>query len=566
MELILGNQVTIEQTQKLTMNTEMIQSLNLLQFTSSELSDFIQEEMAENPLLDFSEEQSSLHYMVEADRIIDHDAEERDAEAALAQSGESGVGSDGESSEEYRQREIQEEYSEDLEEEYSGSYPDDDVGVSVDWQEYARSGSFGDDAFAEYDVWPEGGYGDGIGGYEDFGYNSYSSGYDHFGTYGSFGSYGGYDTAEQNYEFGVTTGITLEENLMSQLEEVCDVPYLTKATAAYIIQTLDENGYMTYTRREIASQLQIKESLVEEALRLIWTFDPPGVGAADLKECMKIQLGAIGRLDAKISILIDEHLEDIARGRFSAAAKAAEISEDEVIHAAELIRSLEPKPGRSYLPLETAGYIIPDVIVEKSNGKYSVRVNGHTAPKLIIRNDYRKMLRDSEKNSRVASFLSDRLNSAVWLIRNIQRRKETIERIVTALTEEQQEFFDKGRRYLKPLSMKQIGEKVGVHESTVSRTVNGKYLQCSQGVFELRYFFSGTSAFSGTDGQSATSEGLKALIAKLVENEDAAAPMSDRSIAEAILIKGIAVSRRTVAKYREELGIPSSAVRKRARR
>ena len=163
----------------------------------------------------------------------------------------------------------------------------------------------------------------------------------------------------------------------------------------------------------------------------------------------------------------------------------------------------------------------------------------------------------------MVSFLTDRLNDASWLIRSIEQRRETIRKVVSAIVEAQQEFFEKGVACLKPMTMKQIAEKTGVHESTVSRTVNGKYLQCSQGIFELRYFFSGTSGFFGSEGQSATSEGLKSLIVKLVESEDRSSPLSDRSIAEAILIKGIAVSRRTVAKYREELGIPASSVRRR---
>ena len=175
------------------------------------------------------------------------------------------------------------------------------------------------------------------------------------------------------------------------------------------------------------------------------------------------------------------------------------------------------------------------------------------------------MLRDSEKNSGVASFLSDRLNSAAWLIRSIEQRRDTLYRIASEVADFQREFFEKGRSYLKPMTMKQMAERAGVHESTVSRAVNGKYIQCPQGVYELKYFFSGGSSFSSDSGEvdSTTSEGLKSMIVQLVENEDSASPMSDRRIAEAILIKGIAVSRRTIAKYREELGIPSSSDRRR---
>ena len=322
---------------------------------------------------------------------------------------------------------------------------------------------------------------------------------------------------------------------------------------------------MTFSVPEIAQQLNISEELAEEARRLLWTFDPPGVGAVDLQECMKIQLRAIGRLNDKLSLIIDEHLPSLAGGRYSAVARAVGMTPKDVGEAAELIRSLEPKPGRGYASSEATRYIVPDIVLEKVNGRYAVTVNGHTAPRLILRNDYRAMLRDSEKNSGVASFLSDRLNSAAWLIRSIEQRRDTLYRIASEVADFQREFFEKGRSYLKPMTMKQMAERAGVHESTVSRAVNGKYIQCPQGVYELKYFFSGGSSFSSDSGEvdSATSEGLKSMIVQLVENEDSASPMSDRRIAEAILIKGIAVSRRTIAKYREELGIPSSSDRRR---
>ena len=487
MELILGNQLKTEQTQKLILSTEMIQSLNLLQFTSGELADFISEKMTENPVLDFGEEESSIHQMVDADRIMN----------------------------------TQEEREQD---EYDGSY-------------------------GEYDWYS--------GEVSEYG------GYDYDPEYGGYGAGRMFqDTERRPFEFGSTDELTLEENLLSQVD-LCDEPYLKKATAADIIQTLDENGYLTFSTEEIAQQLGITPEAVEEARRLIWTFDPPGVAAADLRECMKIQLEAIGRLDEQMNRIIDGHLEDIARGRFSVVARSVGMTAEEVRDASELIRSLEPKPGRSFFSAGTAGYIVPDVAVEKTGGRYQVKVNSHTAPRLIIRNDYKKMMKDAERDSGVVSFLADRLNDASWLIRSIEHRRETIRKVVSAIVEEQQEFFERGRSGLKPMTMKQIAEKTGVHESTVSRTVNGKYLQCSQGIFELRYFFSGTSGFFGEKGQSATSEGLKSLIVKLVEGEDRSSPLSDRSIAEAILIKGIAVSRRTIAKYREELGIPSSSVRKR---
>ena len=496
MELILGNHLKTEQTQKLVLNTEIIQSLNLLQFTSNELADYIAEEMTDNPLLDFGEEESSVYHMVDADRIMNPDEEPHI-------------------------------------DEYNGYGRESDTGVLyADPQEWQRYSEFNGDGWAEE---------------------------------GGFSPYHGYgDFDDSPYDLSVSDEFTLEESLLNQVD-LSEEPYLVRATAAYIVQTLDDNGYMTFSVPEIAQQLNISEELAEEARRLLWTFDPPGVGAVDLQECMKIQLRAIGRLNDKLSLIIDEHLPSLARGRYSAVARAVGMTPKDVGEAAELIRSLEPKPGRGYASSEATRYIVPDIVLEKVNGRYAVTVNGHTAPRLILRNDYRAMLRDSEKNSGVASFLSDRLNSAAWLIRSIEQRRDTLYRIASEVADFQREFFEKGRSYLKPMTMKQMAERAGVHESTVSRAVNGKYIQCPQGVYELKYFFSGGSSFSSDSGEvdSATSEGLKSMIVQLVENEDSASPMSDRRIAEAILIKGIAVSRRTIAKYREELGIPSSSDRRR---
>ena len=362
MELILGNDLKTEQTQKLVLSTEMIQSLNLLQFTSNELADYIAEKMTDNPLLDFGEEESSVYHMVDADRIM-NPSEEPTAD------------------------------------EYDGygrePYPDF-YGTPEEWQQYSEYGSWGS---GEY-IFPYQGYG---------------------------------DSAGQSYELSVSDEFTLEENLLNQVD-LSEAPYMVRATAAYIVQTLDENGYLTFSVEEIAQQLDVSEELVEEARHLLWTFDPPGVGAADLQECMKIQLKAIGRLNDRISLIIDEHLPALAKGRYTAVGRAVGMTPRAVSETAELIRSLEPKPGRSYASSEATRYIVPDIAVEKINGRYSVTVNGHTAPHLIIRNDYKTMLRDSEQNPGVADFLSDRLNSAVWLIRSIDQRRGTLYRIAEAVT------------------------------------------------------------------------------------------------------------------------------------
>ena len=303
MELILGSHLKTEQTQKLILSTEMIQSLNLLQFTSNELADFISEEMTGNPVLDFGEQESSIHQMVDADRII-NPAEERDFDEY------NGYGSEDEPEGLYGERQeafdsyrgvqgTERLYSEvpGMQEWYErpSKFSDVYTGIS-DWQEYA--GYAGD-----FDAMPY------------YGRNSYV------------------DEQGRPYEFAASSELTLEESLLSQVE-LCGEPYMVRATAAYIIQTLDDNGYMTFSPEEIAEQLNISHHLVEEARQLIWTFDPPGVGAADLKECMKIQLSAINKLSEKMSIIIDDHLEDIAKNRFSSVARQTNMTVMEVREAA----------------------------------------------------------------------------------------------------------------------------------------------------------------------------------------------------------------------------------------
>jgi len=386
-------------------------------------------------------------------------------------------------------------------------------------------------------------------------------GYDDESYYGRHS----YDSQESDrYDYAAMDEMTLEENLLAQVE-VTGADYLTRAVAAYIIQTLDDNGYMTCSVEEISEELGISSDKAMEALELVWTFDPVGVGARNLAECLELQLKALDRYTEEIGIILRDHLEDIAMNRLNVVAKSMGMSVYQVQDCQDLLRSLEPKPGRLFAPAESTNFIIPDVNVEIENGRFTVSINSSAVPKVIIRQEYRNMLRDAEKNSGVAAFLSGRFNSAMWLVRSIEQRNETIQKVSEVIVERQQEFLANGRAALKPLTMKEIAEEVGIHESTVSRAVNGKYMQSPQGVHELRYFFTGTSRFGGSNGETASSESLKVMIRSIVESEDRTTPLSDRSIAEAIMVTGIEISRRTVAKYREELGIPSSSVRKRVK-
>ncbi|MBQ1215503.1 MAG: RNA polymerase factor sigma-54 [Firmicutes bacterium] len=368
------------------------------------------------------------------------------------------------------------------------------------------------------------------------------------------------DTAEYSFEQFISTDVSLTENLMVQLQFV-PLKKGERLAAKYIIEALDENGYLTQPLEEVGEQFRLTEGRMEEILAIIQGFDPIGVGARDLKECLKIQLRHQGNDDELMLQVVDDHLEDIANNRLSNIARALTITIREAQEISDVIRKLEPKPGRQFAGFTETRYVIPDVTVEKVDGDYVVLVNESSTPRLTLSPYYQKMLAESDKESNISQFLTGRLNSAVWLIRSIEQRKQTIFNVVSAVVKYQKDFFDYGPKYLKTLTLKQIADEVGIHESTVSRSINGKYMQSPRGIFEIKYFF--TSGVNGSSGEGIASQSIKALIREIVDNEDPRAPKSDQAMVEILKEKGIDISRRTVAKYRDEMHVASSSKRKR---
>ena len=368
------------------------------------------------------------------------------------------------------------------------------------------------------------------------------------------------DTAEYSFEQFISTDVSLTENLMVQLQFV-PLKKGERLAAKYIIEALDENGYLTQPLKEVGEQFRLTEGRMEEILAIIQEFDPIGVGARDLKECLKIQLRHQGNDDELMLQVVDDHLEDIANNRLSNIARALTITIREAQEISDVIRKLEPKPGRQFAGFTETRYVIPDVTVEKVDGDYVVLVNESSTPRLTLSPYYQKMLAESDKESNISQFLTGRLNSAVWLIRSIEQRKQTIFNVVSAVVKYQKDFFDYGPKYLKTLTLKQIADEVGIHESTVSRSINGKYMQSPRGIFEIKYFF--TSGVNGSSGEGIASQSIKALIREIVDNEDPRAPKSDQAMVEILKEKGIDISRRTVAKYRDEMHVASSSKRKR---
>ncbi|MBR4020747.1 MAG: RNA polymerase factor sigma-54, partial [Firmicutes bacterium] len=287
---------------------------------------------------------------------------------------------------------------------------------------------------------------------------------------------------------------------------------------------------------------------------------PPGVAARNLKECMLIQLAAKGLLTEEIEFLILHLLEELAEHHYAQIGKKLGVTVKQVQHMADLLKTLEPKPGRAFASGGGIRYIIPDVLVEHIDGEYVAVSNDGSIPHLMI-SSYYHHLNEEYKDEELQKYLNERMNAALWLMKSIEQRKQTIHNVTNAIVRYQQDFFEKGDRFLKPLTLRQIAEEVGVHESTVSRTINGKYLQGSRGIFELKYFF--TSGVEGEDGNGISSNSVKAIIRELITEENPQKPYSDQELTTYLAARGIAVSRRTVAKYRESMHILSSSKRRR---
>lgn len=374
------------------------------------------------------------------------------------------------------------------------------------------------------------------------------------------GEYRREEKQQYPYEQHAANDVTLVEHLMFQLQfaPLCEAQ---RKTGKYIIESLDDNGYLTQSRQELAAGLGLEPGKIEKVLDVIHTFDPAGVGAEDLSECLIVQLAAQDRLTELKQRVISDFLEDMASNRLAVIAKKLGADTEQIQKIADEIRTLDPKPGRAFASQDETRYITPDVFVEKEDGEYHVIINEGSVPHLMVSSYYRQVLRESANDRNLAEYLNDRINTANWLIKSIEQRKQTIYNVVSAVVRHQRDFFEYGPKHIKPMTLRQIAEDVGIHESTVSRSINGKYMQSPRGVFEIKYFF--TSGVSAGGGEGMSSNAVKSIIREMVEKEDSKKPCSDQYMADRMQADGINISRRTVAKYREEMGIPSSQKRKR---
>lgn len=368
--------------------------------------------------------------------------------------------------------------------------------------------------------------------------------------------------AEEKRQFfldSIPTQETLQQHLMGQLNQnALDAD--DRKTAELIIGNIDDNGFLQTTPEEMALNTGIPPEDFESMLTLIQSFHPPGVGARDLRECLLIQLKREGRQNSLEYKIVADHMQDLGKRRFPEIARRIGISVEQVQKCANNIAQLDPRPGAIFAEAPK-NYVLPDVTVEKVNGTYQVILNGEQIPHLRISNTYKDIMAEDRNGSEVKDYIRDKIRSGKFLIKSIYQRQQTISNIAHQIVNRQREFFEKGSAYLKPMTMVQIADAVGVHETTVSRAISGKYMSTPQGVFEMKYFF--TPGYQTATGESMSNTSVKEAILDLVKGEDGNAPLSDEEIVEILSKRGIPIARRTVAKYRTELNILPSNMRRR---
>lgn len=478
---------SLKQTQTLAMTPQLQQAIKLLTLTHLEMTNVIQEEMLENPMLE--------------------------------DIGDSGVEAKSES--DYREETLVENNREAQAEHF-------EEGTVVQKDDFDLKGYIDD-------------------------YNNTSSTPPSMATY---------DPDEQyNYENIVSQGMTLAEHLEWQLK-MSDLSEEDWKIANLIIYNINDDGYLEIAFEELIAESGLQRDKAFEVLHFVQELDPVGCGAQNLQDCLLAQARIADERSPLLEKLIRFHLEDLQKRDYHKICKETGADEEIIKQTALLLQNFHPKPGRLVAPAETH-YVTPDIYVYEIGGEFVVRVNDDGIPRLRISKLYQQLLKESQNSGDklAKDYVEERVRSAMWLIKSIQNRQRTIEKVSKAIVAKQQLFFKKGPQFLKPMILKDVAEEIGMHESTVSRVTTNKYMHTPIGLFELKYFFN--AGLGGKDGGvDVSSEVLKLKIKALVEGENAKKPLSDQKIAELLSQDDVVIARRTVAKYREMLGILPSSKRK----
>src|SRR6266850_121625 len=538
--------LTTSLSQRLVLTPQLRQRIEMLQMTTLELSDLIQQQLLENPVLEEVATQEEAREL--AEKILDHLAsadpgavpDQTQMEASEPELGSPSSNGSGD--------------AEALAQAYAEGAGDGDGGDVGDGGESLTSAdlsedSVGDDLVGEEasrDAFEEIDFGREFQDYLDPGYKTQEI---------------EYKEDAPTFEQFLTRAPSLADHLewqvhMSPIEgNVCDA-------AISVIGNLDADGRLNATNEEIAAMGGWSEDVVESARLAVMHLDPIGCGARDVRECLLVQLEVKGESDRLASVLISEHFTDLQQHKLPHLAKQIGSEVDTLLNELQFIRTLDPYPGRRYSSEEPV-LISPEIYIEKldeDDDQYVIYFADDGSPRLRVSQQYQQMLSKTDVNNETKSFIREKMRSAVDLLRNIEHRRQTIYKVVESIVHRQQDFLDKGVQYIKPMMLKDIAEDIGMHLSTVSRVVNRKYAHTPQGVIELRRFF--TEGMMNEDGEEISTRIIKLKIKKLIEEEDSHNPITDDQVVKILAKDGIKLSRRTVAKYRDQMQIPGSRERR----
>ncbi|HNQ73880.1 MAG TPA: RNA polymerase factor sigma-54 [Verrucomicrobiota bacterium] len=367
------------------------------------------------------------------------------------------------------------------------------------------------------------------------------------------------DEEKRQFMFdSLVAATTLAESLLEQVRDTNLTPADLQVAEA-IIGNIDDYGYLKASIEEVAAIANVAGEKILEVLKVIQTFEPAGVGARDLRECLLLQLEHAQQQDSLEYRIIRDHMDALGKRRVPEIARGTGATLEEVQEAMASIAQLEPRPGRAFLA-QADHFVLPEVFVKRSGGDFTVTTNNEHIPHLRISNVYKDLMSQSANSAEVKNYIREKIRAGKFLIKSLHQRQSTIGNIAREIVKRQREFMEKGVAFLKPLTMVQVAEVVGVHETTVSRAVSGKYMETPQGVFEMKYFF--TAGLQTDSGANVSNTSVKDMIAEIFKSEDAGKPLSDQEVVKLLKDKGIVIARRTVAKYRMELNILPSNLRK----
>jgi RNA polymerase sigma-54 factor len=368
------------------------------------------------------------------------------------------------------------------------------------------------------------------------------------------------DEEKRQFMFdSLTVGTSFTQMLMDQARE-SDLTDEQRAIAELVIGNIDDYGYLKTTVEELSTSSNLPVEKIAEVLKVIQTFDPPGVGAIDLRQCLMLQLERKGQHESLEYRIIRDFMDALGKRRIPEIARGTGHDVDDVQESLGKIARLEPRPGRAFLP-DADQYVSPEVFVTKVGDDFTVATNNDNVPHLRISNVYKDLMSQGENNAEVKNYIREKIRAGKFLIKSLHQRQQTIGNIGREIVKRQRDFMEKGVAHLKPMTMAQIADVVGVHETTVSRAVSGKYMETPQGIFEMKFFFTAGLQTTG-GGETVSNTSVKDMISEIFKAEDSAKPLSDQEVVRMLGEKGITIARRTVAKYRDELNILPSNLRK----